>query len=775
MCSTSYAASLGHSRIVSAPGQPLRIDLPVNQLTPDDLRSFNVTTPPASAWAQAGLTPPVDLTSISLDLVDGYTPGSKVIQLRSTDPFNKPVADLLLDVRTASGQQRYQVSLLAHASQDALRSASGATQGAEVRGATASAAGQPANRRLLRGMIRVKKGDTMFAIAQRHAVRGVTVYQMMMALQKANPHAFIEHNINLVKAGATLAMPDMAGLTAISDKEARRLFAQQAQAFALYRQRLAASTSPVAKEGSASRGTVTPAAGQAAPAPAPRASEDQLRLSRGQTAPAASASGTKGAATADGSSAAGSSGLSGTAGAAGSAGSGGLSGATASNDADVRADDSTAARKQIDESKERVSQLEQNVKNLNQALQSQGGAASDLIVEGAKGLSQSLSDVADAVTSTGNGDSAAPASGTAAQGSSATAAGSTGTGAAGAAAAGAGAAGAGAAGTAGGNTGQSQQGGASASGQAGPSHGSGHAAAAGSAAGGASGANAANAAAGASSAAGSASAQGGGSAASVGSAGSAVHGSAAAGSNATTAGGAPADGSTVASANGSNAASAAGVPAAGVPAAGTSPAGTSANGTSAGGTSAAGTSAGGAASGGAASTNNSSAGAPVAGTPAAGTAASGSAGAAGSAASGNTANSTGNTAAGSSSGATGAASGANLASAARGPGGAGQTASGGEQSKSSSGTDRAGDVAEPVTTKAEQTVSWIQEHMLGVITALLALIVLVIAWLLRRANTGRDDGRDDHSGLITEAMVREKLDQINLDLSQSADETSRRR
>jgi pilus assembly protein FimV len=710
------------------------------------------------------------LTSITLDLVDGYTPGSKLIQLRSTEPFNKPVADLLLEVRTASGQQRYQVSLLTHASQDAVRSASGATQGAGVRGGAASAAGQPANQRVLRGMIRVKKGDTMFAIAQRHAVPGVTVYQMMMALQKANPHAFIERNINLVKAGATLAMPDMAGLTAISDKEARRLFAQQAQAFALYRQRLAAGTSSVAKEAGASRGTVTPAAGQAAPAPAQRASEDQLRLSRGQTAPAASASGTKGAAAGGGSSAAGSSGLSGTAGAAGSAGSGGSPGAAASNDADVRADDSTAARKQIDESKDRVSQLEQNVKNLNQALQSQGGTASDLVVEGAKGLSQSLSDMADAVTSTGNSDSAAAASGANAQGSSATGAaagaagaGSTGAGAAGAAAAGAGAAGAGAAaaGTGGGSTGQSQ-GGASVSGQAGPNQGSGHAPAAGSPASGASGANAAN---GANGAAGSASAQGGGSAASMGSAGSAAHGSAAAGSNATAAGGAPAGGSIVASANGSNAASAAGASAAGTSPAGTSANGASTGGESAGGTSAAGTSAGGATSGGAASSNNSSA----------GTAASGSAGAPGSAASANTARSTANPAAGGSAGATREAPGANLASAAQGPGGAGQTASGGEQSKSSSGTDRAGDVAEPVTTKAEQTVSWIQEHMLGVITGLLALIVLVIAWLLRRANTGRDDGRDDHSGLITEAMVREKLDQINLDLSRSADETSRTR
>lgn len=63
-------------------------------------------------------------------------------------------------------------------------------------------------------------------------------------------------------------------------------------------------------------------------------------------------------------------------------------------------------------------------------------------------------------------------------------------------------------------------------------------------------------------------------------------------------------------------------------------------------------------------------------------------------------------------------------------------------------------------------MSWIQEHMLGVITGLLALIVLIIAWLLRRANIARDDDGDDQPSAITEAMVQEKLDKINLDLSQ---------
>ena len=57
--------------------------------------------------------------------------------------------------------------------------------------------------------------------------------------------------------------------------------------------------------------------------------------------------------------------------------------------------------------------------------------------------------------------------------------------------------------------------------------------------------------------------------------------------------------------------------------------------------------------------------------------------------------------------------------------------------------------------------------MLGVITGLLALIVLIIAWLLRRANIARDDDGDDQPSAITEAMVQAKLDKINLDLSQA--------
>ncbi|WP_178372240.1 type IV pilus assembly protein FimV [Pollutimonas bauzanensis] len=637
MCSTAHAASFGHSRIVSALGQPLRIDVPVTQLSADDLRSISVSAAPASAWLQAGLIPPVDLASLQTRLADGFAPGSKIIQVRSDQPFDKPVADLLLDVRTASGQQRYQVSLLTHASQDAIRSAGASPQGAAA-GASAAAMGNPASGgHASAAAIRVKRGDNMFRIARRHAVPGVTIYQMMIALQRANPQAFIEDNVNLVKAGATLSMPDMAGLTAISDREARRIFQRQAQAFALYRQRAAGQASVVGQEGGAASGVVSSAGAPHAPEPAagPR---DQLRLSGGETArnrggqaagnergAAQGAAGSGGAnaqggggsgiAYAQGATGSGDAYAQGAAGAAGSARGSAASGTGAdgqggASSADVQADDRLATRKGIQDSEQRVSQLEQNVKHLNEALQSQGEAAKDLLVDGAKGLGLSLPGMA-----SGAGGSDAPSS------------------------AASGAAGSGA---------------------------------------------------------------------------SAAPGAAAGGSGA----GAPVD-SGVGAAAGSTAAGNAG----GNAGAGNTGDAAAANGSGL------------AASNGAASNGATSNDAAVDGVDTAtpGAAAAGAGSPAGNA----------------------SASGAGASAAGKSGGGS-----------AASGAGRTGDAAPPMpsnSNKAEHTVSWIQEHMLGVITGLLALIVLIIAWILRRANASHDD---DHSGLVTEAMVKEKLDQINFDLEE---------
>lgn len=498
------AATFGHSRLVSAVGEPLRITIPVTELSAAEAESLRIFPAPASAWANASLTPPVDVTTLQTRLTDGYTPGSRVLQVWSDQVFNKPIADLLLDIHTSSGVQRYQVSLLARGGASAVQT--------PVVVSTPDRRDQSAAKQpdiIDQPPVLIRRGDTMFSVAQRHAVSGVTVYQMMMALQRANPDAFIHQNINLVIAGARLVMPDMDALTAISDREARRLFHEQVVAFNAYRQGRGplvagdpAPDQPIAQPApdviptdgisnipesrvaggdhlKLSSGRATGAATAASPsadsttqAPAPVGGQDtsvsvagtagtghgtEGGAAQSMTAPinkpahaATSAavsnstpgvdsspvadlpsspagpgndvSGDRATGPAVGRATGPAAGdVTGTANSASGSGDGttdvanpaqGPTRDTAEPTSDghppvgdgSEADDAVAHRKAVEDAQMRVSMLEENVKNLNRALQSQGEAAIDVVVDGAIGLRQSLTDVATAVTDATIGD-----------------------------------------------------------------------------------------------------------------------------------------------------------------------------------------------------------------------------------------------------------------------------------------------------------------------------------------------------------------------------------
>lgn len=74
----------------------------------------------------------------------------------------------------------------------------------------------------------VGKNDTLWEIAL--AVRpdsNVSVHQTMMALQRLNPDAFINGNINLIKKGQVLRVPDSSEINSVSKSEAVRQFNAQ--------------------------------------------------------------------------------------------------------------------------------------------------------------------------------------------------------------------------------------------------------------------------------------------------------------------------------------------------------------------------------------------------------------------------------------------------------------------------------------------------------------------------------------------------------------------
>lgn len=417
LTSSAYAASFGHSRLVSRSGQPLRIDVPVTQASAAELASLQVSPANPQAWRDAGLTPPVDLSSLRIRVTQGMAAGTHLLQVSSDQVFNQPIADLLLDVHTSTGTQRYQVSLLAQGGGAVIHAP--AVQGDKQ--PSRQGEGSTAPQSPVLDTIPVRLGDNMFIIARQNAVSGVTVYQMMVALQRANPNAFIHNNLNLVKAGSTLTMPDSDALTALSDREARRLFHQQLLAFNKARR----------TDGSVTQLTALTAGFEADPHEADQAdgltsnlpdatsSGDQLKLSNvgrsaglpvqhvdTQTAPH-SDDGPDARDDADIQSA-GSQGVTAAIGKPAHASTSSVDQGSEYDAAGVRDDDRVATQKAIEDTDERVSQLEENVKNLNKALRSQGEAAKDLVVDGALGLRQSLTDVASAVTDATIGDEDSP-------------------------------------------------------------------------------------------------------------------------------------------------------------------------------------------------------------------------------------------------------------------------------------------------------------------------------------------------------------------------------
>src|SRR5699024_11674441 len=138
--SAPHAAQLGHSRLVSQAGQPLHIEIPVADLSATEADTLHAEPARATAWQDAGLTPPVPLDSLDIQLVPGPAGAGHVLQVSSAEVFNQPVADLLLDVRYAAGEQSYQVRLLEQPAPDVVRTPA-ATHATEVKRLPAGSAG----------------------------------------------------------------------------------------------------------------------------------------------------------------------------------------------------------------------------------------------------------------------------------------------------------------------------------------------------------------------------------------------------------------------------------------------------------------------------------------------------------------------------------------------------------------------------------------------------------------------------------------------------------
>ena len=317
----AYAAGFGQLRVQSNLGQPLQAEIDITGVTAEEADGLAVKLAPPSAYTRAGLTYLPAISGVKLD-IQRRANGTYVATVRSSQPLSEPFVDILVDMTWSSGKvtraytflldpagakpsnQAFAPTTVVQAATPDASPAAAPTQApapvaaaptpapsAQIQRPTptrqpnraAAPAAEGTTASTANGQYTVQRGDTLYTIAG-DAAQGqdaVSLEQMLLALYRNNPNAFIGGNINRIKSGAVLKVPSTQQAQSVSPREARREVVARTQGFDSYRSRLAAAAAAKSVEAGSGRqqsGNVTarvqdttvPDAGQ----------RDELKLSK---------------------------------------------------------------------------------------------------------------------------------------------------------------------------------------------------------------------------------------------------------------------------------------------------------------------------------------------------------------------------------------------------------------------------------------------------------------------------------------------------------------
>ncbi|HEY9194194.1 MAG TPA: FimV/HubP family polar landmark protein [Methyloversatilis sp.] len=280
---TAGAAGLGKLTVQSAIGQTLRAEVELSA-SAEELASMTARLAPPSAFKQAGVEFASSLSGVKVQ-VDKR--GSRPVLVVTSDRVvNEPYLDVLIELTWSSGRLVREYTFLLDPADIAKPAAVEpvAVPGAD-RSRSAASPGAVAPARAATGdgsSYEVRRGDTLRRIATEKMPAGVSLDQMLVALMRANPDAFDGGNINRLRSGTILSIPDQAAAEAVAPQEARRIVSAQTSDFAAYRGRLAGSVAeqaaPAVRSGRASGGKIEARVEDKAPVAS--AASDQVRVSK---------------------------------------------------------------------------------------------------------------------------------------------------------------------------------------------------------------------------------------------------------------------------------------------------------------------------------------------------------------------------------------------------------------------------------------------------------------------------------------------------------------
>ncbi|MES9971444.1 MAG: FimV/HubP family polar landmark protein [Candidatus Thiodiazotropha sp.] len=233
----ALALGLGEIHPRSALNQAFKADIDLLSVSQEELQDVRVSLASREAFEKAGMERPFLLTG--LKFAPMLTPAGKpVISISSSDAIREPFLNFLIEVNWPKGRlvREYTVLLdppvtLKRAPQPVTSPAAtmtstqvGRSRPAQVTSSMSSESGD-------REYGPVQPNDNLWNIAKGMQRSNESVEQVMMALQRHNPSAFINNNVNNLKVGKILRLPDDDGVTSLSKQEAREEFLAQTRAW----------------------------------------------------------------------------------------------------------------------------------------------------------------------------------------------------------------------------------------------------------------------------------------------------------------------------------------------------------------------------------------------------------------------------------------------------------------------------------------------------------------------------------------------------------------
>ena len=305
------ALGLGEIRLSSALNQPFDAEIELISPTPDELASLKVGLASTDLFSRYGVDRPAYLSNFDFS-VSRARDGRASIKVRSNRSVTEPFVTLLVEASWARGRlvREYTVLLdppvFMPSESRAQAPVTTPQAGAQTEGRiertplpepeqpaaaptpvpSPQQSAEPASARApaeagaigqLGGEYAVQRNDTLWRIAsQLNPGAPSVVNQTMIALYRANPGAF-DDNINRLRAGAVLRIPEFSEIEAISTSEANAEVARQASEWT------AALPTDRAEEASRLR-LVTPEEAPTSPSAAPTPEES---VAESPTAPVA--------------------------------------------------------------------------------------------------------------------------------------------------------------------------------------------------------------------------------------------------------------------------------------------------------------------------------------------------------------------------------------------------------------------------------------------------------------------------------------------------------